>query len=382
MTYTVNIPAEPAAVLPAASPASVPELMRGTAQMPAGTRAQAYRDWDHADPNDIARVVMADLAARMTNPNTIAAYQQAYRDLVAFMQVDSIESVLMEMVKRGPAETDFIVVNWKRWMAEERKPKLGGATIELRLSALRFLLEVANARRLINWRLTVKNPKVWRMQDVHGPTKEQVAAMIKAAGGWKQVEDTVTQDVTWQKPKAQTPIQLRDQAIIALLYSTGIRSAGLSTLSPEDYDRTHASGPILWVKWKGYDERVLVDVDVTAAGMIDEWLAVRGSGPGALFPSFGRYGKAFTAGKFGYLTRQELCLIVDKTARLAGINHHVCTHALRHSAGTQVAKDTNGDVFAVQKFLRHKSPTTSAIYVETAKGRNRRLSGGLMEGVK
>lgn len=343
--------------------------------------AAYQRDWDRKDPHDVARVVMADLAARMTNPNTIAAYQQAYRDLVAFMQVESVEEALMEMVKRGHAETNFIAVRWKQWMAEVRRPKLSGATIELRFAALRFLLEVAAARGLIPWRLTVKNPKVHRMRDVHGPTQGQVAAMIRAAAGWKQVEVGADRKMMWKPPETQTPIQLRDQAIIALIYSTGIRSAGLSTLDLEHYDRAHEAGPILWVKWKGYDERVKVDVDVTAAGLIDQWLAVRGDRPGALFPSFGRYGNAFVAGEFGHLTRQELCLIVKKTARMAGIDRRVYTHALRHSAGTQVARDTNGDIFAVQKFLRHKSPTTAAIYVETAKGLQRRLSGGLMDGV-
>ncbi|MEV4175487.1 tyrosine-type recombinase/integrase [Nonomuraea sp. NPDC049709] len=84
-----------------------------------------------------------------------------------------------------------------------------------------------------------------------------------------------------------SPAGVRDAALIAVLYSTGCRRAELGGLALADYDPGALS---LRVRGKRDKER-MVYLTTDAIGLVERWLAVRGTAPGALFSPISKAGR-------------------------------------------------------------------------------------------
>jgi site-specific recombinase XerD len=140
------------------------------------------------------------------------------------------------------------------------------ATANRYLSTLRGTLREA-------WRLgQITAEEYQRATDVKAVTGERLPAGRSITPGELQVLlETCADD--------QTAAGARDAAIVALLYSRGLRRAELVGLDVDDYDRERGS---LRVLGKRNKERLAYIVQDTAAALAD-WLAFRGDVPGPLF---------------------------------------------------------------------------------------------------
>lgn len=150
---------------------------------------------------------------------------------------------------------------------------------------------------------------------------------------------------------------LRLQALLELLYATGLRASELvglplSALAP---DRSS-----LLVRGKGGRER-LVPVGRAARRALEAYLEVR--------PSLESRGRRKTAWLFpssssaqGYLTRQRLGQLLKELAFEAGIPpERVSPHVLRHAFATHLLEG-GADLRAVQAMLGHVDIGTTQIY--------------------
>jgi integrase len=105
-------------------------------------------------------------------------------------------------------------------------------------------------------------------------------------------------------------------------------------------------------------EKVWVSLPADTVDAIRAWLAKRPEGdrPGPLFTAMDRrcrgLGMRMDGGSVWRMARRR--------GKAVGID--VSPHKFRHAAGTHALDVTNGDVRAVQKFLRHKRPDTVLIY--------------------
>jgi integrase/recombinase XerD len=156
----------------------------------------------------------------------------------------------------------------------------------------------------------------------------------------------------------QTPIGLRDRALVEFLYGTGAR---ISEAVDLDLDELDLPGRVVTVMGKGSKERRIPLGDF-AADALDAYL-VRGR-PALLAAGNGRRSGAahrvFVNARGGTLSRQSAFGTVQRVAERAGIEH-VSPHTLRHSYATHLI-ERGADVRVVQELLGHASVTTTQVY--------------------
>ncbi|MCZ2357586.1 MAG: tyrosine recombinase [Bacteroidia bacterium] len=154
---------------------------------------------------------------------------------------------------------------------------------------------------------------------------------------------------------SETPLGLRNRAIIELLYACGLRVSELTNLSIQNF---YASERWIRVLGKGNKER-FVPVGESACSFVQNYLnevrlnqeAKRGY-EGILF--LNRRGKQ--------LTRNMVFIIVQQAAEQAGIHKSVGPHTLRHSFATHLIEG-GADLRVIQQLLGHESITTTEIYL-------------------
>lgn len=170
------------------------------------------------------------------------------------------------------------------------------------------------------------------------------------------------------------PRQLRDRALLELLYATGARISEAIGLDVDDIDPEVGSVRLFG---KGSKERV-VPVGSFARAALDAYLvrgrpvlaakrgAARSARPSARVSSYPVRGSSDTGALFlnargGRLSRQSAWQILKTAAERAGITAEVSPHTLRHSFATHLLAG-GADVRTVQELLGHASVTTTQIY--------------------
>ncbi len=150
----------------------------------------------------------------------------------------------------------------------------------------------------------------------------------------------------------QTPAGARDAAIIALLYTCGLRRAELVGLDLADYD---AGAGTLVIRGKGNKER-LAHVVNGAADALTDWLSIRGERSGALLFPIRKGGHIHS----GRLTTQAIWHILQERAHKAGVKD-LSPHDFRRTFVGDLL-DAGADIATVQKLAGHANVTTTARY--------------------
>ncbi len=155
---------------------------------------------------------------------------------------------------------------------------------------------------------------------------------------------------------ADTPAELRDQAMFELLYGAGIRVGELVALDVRDFDE-HRDEVRVW--GKGGKERV-VPVPGEAKRALHRWLDTRrhaGVRAEPLFPSL-RVRKGAAPRR---LDPRDVRRRLRRRALEAGVLERVHPHRLRHSYATHLL-DMGADLRAIQELLGHASLSTTQKY--------------------
>ncbi len=183
-----------------------------------------------------------------------------------------------------------------------------------------------------------------------------------------------------------TAAGVRDAAIIALAYSTGLRRSELAGLNLADVRWTASDEADVIVHGKGDKTRKAFIYNGSAAALRD-WLAVRGDEPGALFYPVNKAGKIITekhsAGvKAGgtvevepIVSDEALAQMLAKRAEQAGVENLTWHDFRRTFAGSLL--DNGTDLVTVQKLMGHSSPTTTSNYDRRPEDAKRRAVRGL-----
>lgn len=147
--------------------------------------------------------------------------------------------------------------------------------------------------------------------------------------------------------------QLRDKALLELLYATGARVSEAVALNVDDVQDLE----VVRLFGKGGKQR-LVPVGSYARAALDAYL-VRAR---PLLSTKGRATPALFLGMRGArVSRQNVWLIIRAAAQRAGIRAEVSPHTLRHSFATHLLAG-GADVRVVQELLGHSSVATTQIY--------------------
>jgi site-specific recombinase XerD len=146
---------------------------------------------------------------------------------------------------------------------------------------------------------------------------------------------------------------LRNQAILELLFSSGLRVSELVSL---DVARVNLKTREFSVRGKGSKDR-LVFVSERASEAIKNYLSLRGdSDPRA---------PLFVSDSGSRLTTRSIQRIVAGSALKAGIVKKVTPHTMRHSFATSMLRE-GADIRSVQSLLGHSNIATTQIYTHVA----------------
>lgn len=148
---------------------------------------------------------------------------------------------------------------------------------------------------------------------------------------------------------AATPLDIRDAAILSLLYGCGLRRAELVALNLSDYIKEEKE---LLIRGKGNKQRAVPLGHALPA--LNDWLLIRGEEQGPLFWGLGNRNRG------GRLTDQAVYNMLRKRARLAGVKN-LSPHDFRRTFVGDLL-DAGADIVTVQKMVGHASPTTTSRY--------------------
>ncbi|MDE5977103.1 MAG: site-specific tyrosine recombinase XerD [Turicibacter sp.] len=154
-----------------------------------------------------------------------------------------------------------------------------------------------------------------------------------------------------------TPANLRNCAMVELLYASGLRVTELLNLKLED---VHLSMQFIKCQGKGNKER-LIPMGEVAADVLNRYLTE------ARPKLLKKQTDILFLNRFGeVMTRQGFWKILKKQAQLAGITKGLSPHKLRHSFATHLIE--NGvDLRLVQEMLGHSDIATTQIYTHISK---------------
>ncbi len=260
--------------------------------------------------------------------NTIAAYRNDLQQLIDFVGGKLGRQATWEDVSRRLLE-EFVLELRRRGYRE--------SSIARRIAAMRSFFSFLAAEEIIshNTGESLASPKVRRTLP-------------------KAISPTEVDELLEQPAHRQTPEAKRDQAMLELLYATGMRVSELISL---DVDDVHLGpAPFVRCRGKGGKERA-IPIHDQAAEALRSYLE-----EGRPFLLKDKKEKAlFLNRRSERLTRQGFWLILKGYARQAGLGNKVTPHTLRHSFATHMLRG-GMPLRDLQELLGHASISTTQVY--------------------
>ena len=161
-------------------------------------------------------------------------------------------------------------------------------------------------------------------------------------------------------PDEDTPLGLRDGAMLETLYASGLRVTELVTLKVAQVSLDMG---VVRVMGKGAKER-LVPIGEAASDVIQRYLTTaRGEILGGK-----KTDDLFVTQRGRAMTRQMFWHLIKRHAIKAGVNKPLSPHTLRHAFATHLINH-GADLRVVQLLLGHADITTTQIYTHVARER-------------
>ena len=297
-----------------------------------------------------------DTAAPPVLPPAFAAALEAFCDHLALERdlsqhtirayrgdLTSLFDHAARMALAAPGELDLATL--RSWLARLHTQGASRATLARRASSARTFTAWAARRGYAEADPGVRlaSPKPHRTLPAVLRSSEAAAALDTPTAAGDDAPDPVQ--------------QLRDQAVLELLYATGIRVSELCGLDRDDIDLERCTIRVLG---KGRKERT-VPLGKPAIDALDRWLAhgrpswaTADSGPALLLGARGRRLDPRTARRVVHERLQSVPGLPD-----------LGPHGLRHSAATHLLEG-GADLRSVQELLGHATLATTQIYTHVS----------------
>jgi integrase/recombinase XerC len=258
---------------------------------------------------------------RGLSPRTIKAYQRDLDQLLLFLEQEEIE--------RAEQVTQHHI---RAFIAQRHRQGLGGKSLQRLLSAIRSLFR-------------------WMLRE--GIAEHNPATPVKAPKSPRHLPATLDADTIGQllDIPCDTPLAIRDKAIMELFYSSGLRLSELADLHWEQIDLP--SGMVT-VTGKGNKSR-MVPVGRIAAEALLEWRKAR-----VQFASF-EEPHVFVSQRGSPIATRTIQSRIRYWAKRQGMPQSIYPHLLRHSFASHML-ESSGDLRAVQELLGHADISTTQIY--------------------
>lgn len=260
---------------------------------------------------------------KQASENTVQSYRRDLMQMITYLE----EKEIREAAKVTKTSLHGYILH----MEEQGK---AATTISRMMAAIKafFNYECMQAR-------IRRNPA----ESLHAPKVEKKAPVILSVD---QVSALLAQ------PSGQTPKEIRDKAMLALLYATGIRVSELTGIQMEDINMN-----IGFLVCRDGERERTIPFGRSAKAALEEYLEharnelLRGKGSDYFFVNC----------TGGAMSRQGFWKIIKYYGEKAGIEEDITPHTLRHSfAAHLIAR--GADMRAVQTILGHSDMATTQMY--------------------
>ena len=260
---------------------------------------------------------------KQASENTVQSYRRDLMQMITYLE----EKEIREAAKVTKTSLHGYILH----MEEQGK---AATTISRMMAAIKafFNYECMQAR-------IRRNPA----ESLHAPKVEKKAPVILSGD---QVSALLAQ------PSGQTPKEIRDKAMLALLYATGIRVSELIGIQMEDINMN-----IGFLVCRDGERERTIPFGRSAKAALEEYLEharnelLRGKGSDYFFVNC----------TGGAMSRQGFWKIIKYYGEKAGIEEDITPHTLRHSfAAHLIAR--GADMRAVQTILGHSDMATTQMY--------------------
>ena len=260
---------------------------------------------------------------KQASENTVQSYRRDLMQMITYLE----EKEIREAAKVTKTSLHGYILH----MEEQGK---AATTISRMMAAIKafFNYECMQAR-------IRRNPA----ESLHAPKVEKKAPVILSVD---QVSALLAQ------PSGQTPKEIRDKAMLALLYATGIRVSELIGIQMEDINMN-----IGFLVCRDGERERTIPFGRSAKVALEEYLEharnelLRGKGSDYFFVNC----------TGGAMSRQGFWKIIKYYGEKAGIEEDITPHTLRHSfAAHLIAR--GADMRAVQTILGHSDMATTQMY--------------------
>lgn len=266
--------------------------------------------------------------------HSVRVKQSALTQLIQFLMVQGIDAWADcdDRVLRS------YIISRAKQPIEGGKHKLSSASLETHLASIRIFYQYLYEKELVayNYARLISPPK-----------KERRLPKVVEADLLSQILDRAPED----------DLEVRDLAILELLYSSGLRLAEIAALELPHMDFQEQMLQV--IDGKGGKDR-LVPVGDKALLALQKWLTVR--------ESWLREGSStvlqlslFISKKGGALSDRQISRRVKAYAEKSGVNINLHPHLLRHSMATHVLESSQ-DIRLVQELLGHADIATTQVY--------------------
>jgi integrase/recombinase XerD len=223
------------------------------------------------------------------------------------------------------------------FLISEKKRGLSATSVKLEAVALRVFFRFLTARGRIPLDPAEKLPLPRLPHTLPQPLSQDEMARLVSA------------------PAGDTPLEIRDRALLELLYACGLRIAEACSVRLENLDD---EGAVIRVTGKGNKTRL---IPVGKAALEALHLYLSNARPKLVSPKSG--GEIFLSVRGHALTPARIWQVVRLYAKRAGIEESVHPHQLRHSFATHLLSG-GADLRIIQEMLGHASIATTQIYTQ------------------
>lgn len=272
-----------------------------------------------ADP-DISAFLDHLRIERRLSPRTLEAYRH---DLLSLDQ----HRAARDLPGWGRLDTQHL----RHFIASQHQQGLSPRSLQRLLSAIRSF---------------------YRFLQREGRAQQNPALDLRAPKAARPLPRTLDADLATQlldSPGEDDWLGRRDQAMLELFYSSGLRLSELAGLDVSDLDLNQGE---VRVTGKGNKTRVL-PVGRQARRALQDWLSVRPANSDSAQP-------LFVSQRGSALTPRAIQLRLRRHG-VERIGQHLHPHMLRHSFASHML-ESSGDLRAVQELLGHADISTTQIY--------------------
>lgn len=274
---------------------------------------------------------------KLYSPHTIESYSE---DIKLFMQYCAKENVAL-------FSCDKTLI--RNFLEHERKRGISKTSLKRRIVALRKYFDFLLKKGIINinYFINIKTPKI----DKNLPDflyEEEVKKLLE------------------ENKKRKNKLVLRDQAILELLFATGIRVSELCSIKRLDLQLKER---LIRIKGKGNKERI-VPFTYDVQDTLEHYIKDLRFDLTQLKTS--KHNNYLFLNSFGNpLTPRGVEYILDCIERELNLGLSLHPHKFRHTFATTML-DSGADLRTIQKILGHENLATTQIYthVTTAKMKN------------